>query len=191
MPMWGADNANTSQEPSWGYINDQFRGSQNTVIADSRGWSISHEWGDETIVAIGGLSTVLSAVTFEDISGTVGHSNNETLAMRVRTNYGVQITDANTANVYIVAITDVANTSNVFLAYSAADSTPESGELVFKKTALDLSGYGANAHFTVNASSTLHHNAAVVARKPTHDPTLSTANGTTFTASANVVITTA
>jgi len=189
MPQWGADNANTAQEPSWGYINNEFRGSQNTVSATVSGWGIVHPWGTETVVAIGGLTTTLAAVTFENISGNVGHTASETLAIRIRTNYGVQITDANTANVYVVAISSVANTANVNLAYSAADSTPESGELVFKKT-LDLSAYGAGATFTVNASSTLHGAVGVVARKPTHNPTLSTANGTTFAASANVNITT-
>lgn len=190
MPQWGADNANTAQEPSWGYLADQFRGSQANVNPTSRGWEVTYPNGmTEVLVAIGGLLTSLSVASVRDISGAVGHSNNETLKVFVQMNYGVVIADANSANVYVVASSDVANTANLNLVYVPSLSTPESGELVFQKANVDLSGYGANAHFTIGTLSTLHGAVGVVARKPTHDPTLTAANSAPFT-SGNVVITT-
>jgi hypothetical protein len=116
----------------------------------------------------------------------VGHSNNETVTVFVQMNEGVTITDANTANVYIVLIGTNANangnavSTNVNAAYVASLSVPESGMLVFQKTGVDLSAMIANSTLVLNATSILHHANAAVARQSDHNPTLNTANATPF-----------
>jgi hypothetical protein len=191
MPQWGSDGANTAKAPTWGYIANQFHGSQANVQPGSTGWEIVHPWGRETVVAIGGLLTSLGVGVVVNQSGVVGHTAAEIIKVMLRMSEGVRVVDANSANVYVVAISNFANTPNVNLLYSAVDSDPGAGELVFKSAPVDLTAGGAGKTLTINSTSTIHGAVGIVARQPTTGA--QAANGTLLASSVantNIVITT-
>jgi hypothetical protein len=164
---WGNSSLNANDAPEWNYLNNEMRGSQANVVATGSGWAIEHPWGPgggpvaETIVAIGGLSDTAQYPAFGVVryalqSAQPGHSNSEHIKVFVQLNKGVEVQDANTANVYIVAIGGNANTGNVNLVYQPAESDPKAGELVFEVSGADLSLDITGETLTVNASSVLH-----------------------------------
>ena len=181
---WGNSSLNANDAPEWNYLNNEMRGSQANVVATGSGWAIEHPWGPggapvaETIVAIGDLTNTteypaFGVVRYDLVGNQPGHSNSESLTVRLQLNKGVAVQDANTANVYIVAIGNDANTANVNLVYQPALSDAGAGELVFQATGVDLS-LNQTDTLTVNSTSTLHGagGAFVSKRKPSYALTL-------------------
>jgi len=170
---WGNDARdvanNAPNSGAYDYLADQMRGEASNVQPTASGWAVEHASGiEEVLVAQGGLKTNLQVRFVHDRSGVVGHSNSEVVAVFVQTTYGIQFPPTvNTANLWIVAISNDVNVANVNLLYSAADSVPESGELVFKSDATDLTLATANTtKLTVNSTSALHGSAVFVPRQP-------------------------
>ena len=156
---WGNDSLGANSEPAWNYLNNEMRGSQANVVATGSGWAVVHPWGVETIVAIGELSNTSVYPAFGVVrynsNSAPAHSNNESIRVSVQLSAGAKVMDANTANVYITAIGNDANTANVNLIYKPLLSDPGAGELVFEATGIDLTTNQGDT-LTVNSSSTLH-----------------------------------
>jgi hypothetical protein len=170
---WGNDATdpanNAPNGGAYGYLTNMMGNEAANVQPTASGWEVEHASGmKETLVAIGGLKSNLVVAAVVDYSGVVGHSNSEHIGMLVRTNYGIQFPPTvNTANLWIVAISNDANIANVNLLYVPANSHPESGELFFQSAATDLSNATANTtKLTVNSTSALHGAASFVPRQP-------------------------
>jgi hypothetical protein len=164
---WGNSSLNANDAPEWNYLNNEMRGSQANVVATGSGWAIEHPWGPggasvaETVVAIGDLANTTThpafgVVRYALLSAAPGHSNSEHIKVFVQLNKGVEVQDANTANVYIAAVGGDANTANVNLVYQPAQSDAKAGELVFEVSAKDLSAYITGETLTINSSAVLH-----------------------------------
>jgi hypothetical protein len=189
---WGSDGSdianNAPNEAGWDYLAEQFRGTQANVQPDASGWVVEHEWGAETIVAIGGLVTTLLVLNVQNYSANglnLANTTGQIIKLFVTMNRGV-VPDANLANVYIVAISNDANVANVNLVYSDPSSNAKSGELIFVSAAFDASNASINGFSTtlaVNSTSALH--GVVLPRLPIVGAVA--ANGTPF--SSNLVFT--
>lgn len=150
---WGSSTADESK-PNWKWLLKPTNAPKSAnVVATPAGWVHRWPWGDEVIVAIGGLDTNLGVPTMvgvDLVSTTVGNVNPATVTFRLNFNEGVTVNGTPT----LVAI-GTGNTANVTLSYSAAASDPTNGKLVFSNTTADLSGsVEAVDTLVVNASST-------------------------------------
>jgi hypothetical protein len=157
---WGNNPVGANDAPAWNYLANEMRGSQSNVVASNSGWQVVHPWGNETIVAIGELANTsvyapFGVTRYSTLLTAPGHTATEHLKVMLQLNRGAVSLDANTANVYIVAIGNDANTANVNLLYKPLLSDPGAGELVFEATAVDLS-LNAGDTLTINSTSTLH-----------------------------------
>jgi hypothetical protein len=189
---WGADPTDTANnKPSgsggWDFLVNQMGNNFGNVVAANSGWQSNTLGGPiETLVAISGLGLSLTVASVENLSGIIHKAAGQVLKIRVRTNQGVNVGSANLANVWVVAISNDANVANVNLLYVAAESVPESGELVFASaaTSLTLGNTSPATTLTINSISVINGNAQVKPRKPTHG-TVNAA--TTIGGTANVV----
>lgn len=158
MP-WGSDTNNESK-PDWGYLT--VRGRANSapksanVFATGSGWVHRWPWGDEVLVAIGGLSTNLGNASLASIealaNGVTVNAAAQTMSLLASFNEAVVVTGSPT----VLAIAATSNgVANVTLTYDASVSAPTAGKLVFRNTNVNLAAAGVLATFTVNASSVL------------------------------------
>jgi len=156
MPQWGG-NSSDEQKPNWTFLTVPGRGNttplSGNVFATGKGWVLRRPWGDEVLVAIGGLDTnfgIPNLVSLDVIApASIANVASLTLAVRATFNEGVNVTG--TPNV--VLISSVANPANVTLTYSAADSDVTAGKVVFKKTGVSLAQANA-VGITLKANST-------------------------------------
>lgn len=148
MSQWGASTNNESK-PKDKWLEPHLA----NVFATSRGWVLRRPWGDEVLVGIGGLATLLGVPTHvgvEVVNTLVANTAAANIAFRLLFNEPVVVD--NTAT--LVAISD--QLANVSLTYRPALSEPTAGRLVFANTTVNLNtaaaGNGTVA-FTVNAAS--------------------------------------
>jgi len=155
MPQWGATTSN-EKKPIWRYLTKGLGAiSAAKVFATKQGWVAKHPWGEEVLVAIGGLDTQLGAPTIVDLEVVNALTNvaAANIAFRLLVNEPVAVSGAPT----LVALSSTpANVGNVTLVYSASLSQPLEGRLVFANTTVNLNTAGAvGVSLTINASSTL------------------------------------
>jgi hypothetical protein len=150
MPGWGGSTANESK-PKWEFL-QQDNKLANT-FADERGWVQRHPWGDEVLVAIGGLGTQLGVANLAGIyilNTTVSNVAAANIAVTLVFNEKVAVT----AGVPTLTALGSNGAANVVLAYSSGLSDANIGKLVFSNTTVSL----ANATvvggiLTINSTS--------------------------------------
>lgn len=186
---WGNDQSNALDVPDWEYLSLNTKltgGAAANLGASGSGWTSQMPGAEgvghgEILVAVGGLKMPAIVVSFMNLmSTTPANVANSMIAVQVQMNQGVVVTDANAANVYIVAIgSDPANlavaVANVNLLYVAGKSQPESGVLWFETDGVDLTTDIANDTLTINSTSTFH---GVVASRKKKGPALTLVNAT-------------
>jgi hypothetical protein len=150
MSEWGSSN---EQKPKFPWL---VSGGGNTVnnlantYATEKGWTFKWPWGEEVLVGIGGLATLMGAPTcavVEAVTTTIRDLTPANVAFRLVYNEGVVVTGTPS----IVAI-GANGAANVVLTYAAAQSDPSAGRLVFANTTIGLGGLG-NGTLTVNSTS--------------------------------------
>lgn len=147
MPGWGATTSDESK-PKWEWLSSRLA---NTFATDS-GWAHRWPWGDEILVAIGGLATNLGVATLVDLLvSTAPVANAASQVVQVAALFNEPVTVTGTPTVVAIG-TGVANAT---LTYSSADSDLTKGFVVFKSAPLDLAAVAVDSTFTVNATSTL------------------------------------
>lgn len=150
MSIWG--NTTNESKPSWTWLENRL----SNVVATPQGWVYKWPWGDEVLIAIGGLTTELGVPTqvgVELVSLVLANSVSSNIAFRLLFNEPLTVNGTPT----LVAISS--NTSllaNVTLVYDATASDLSAGQIVFANNAANL-GTGAivsNAvTLTVNTTS--------------------------------------
>lgn len=150
MSSWGTTN---EQKPKFPWLvsgGGATTNNLNKVYATEQGWVYKWPWGEEILVGIGGLATLMGAptsVAVESITTGLTSTNPGTVQFRVVWNEPLIVTGTPS----IVAIGD-GGAANVTLVYDASLSEPLSGRLVFSNTTVDLSGTQGGT-LTVNATS--------------------------------------
>lgn len=157
MSIWGNSNSN-GKKPTWTSLTTLTRGKKPpmnaNVFASSLGWMMRRPWGDECIVKIGGLATLLGNAAVLLLAQFPAQANvvnaaAQTLAATISFNKPVVVTGSPT----VVAIQAAANVANVTLTYSSTDSDANCGRLVFKNTTVNLATANVGGTFTVNSTS--------------------------------------
>jgi hypothetical protein len=166
---WGNDRADTANTgPQFGYLANEPQltgGATANVQPTSSGWVLELPWAAETLVAMGGLGMPAPVVNFvRDQSGAVANAAAQNLAVLVQLSKGVTV-GANTANVFLTAVSSDANVANVNLVLSASDSNPAAGVLVFKAANTDFSTYANGTTLTMNSSTVFHGNTDLLSRR--------------------------
>jgi len=165
---WGNDRADTANTgPQFEYLANEPQltgGATANVQATPSGWAVELPWAEETLVGMGGLGMPAPVVNFvRDASGAVANAAAQALKVFVQLSKGVNA-PANTANVFLTAVSSDANVANVDLVYSASLSVPGAGQLVFTANA-DLSTYANGTTLTLNSSTVFHGNTDLFSRR--------------------------
>lgn len=155
---WGANTTDESK-PSWRWLRKGL-GQISKVYATKKGWVYKWPWGEEVIVAIGGLSTALgnsSISALQPLSRLVGltayFANTTSQNVRLAVLFNEPVTVQNGTPTLTLLANNV-DTANVALSYISEESTPAEGYLVFG-AAVDGSGYTPGRAVIANSSSTL------------------------------------
>lgn len=148
---WGSD-TNDESKPNWRHLTKPANAPlSSNVFATAGGWAIRRPWGDEIIVAIGGLTTNLGVPTMvavELVTLTVDNVTPSNVAFRLLFNEAVTVNGAPT----LVAL-GTGNTANVSLVYNAGLSDPSAGKLVFANATATLAGGINTDTLVVNSTS--------------------------------------
>lgn len=151
---WGSD-TNDESKPNWTWLTSPGRDGADpksaNVFATGRGWVHRWPWGDEVIVAIGGLNTNLGVASIGELfipDTPVVNAELQSLRVLVQFNEAVEVTGTPT----LEAI-GTGTTANVTLSYDSGESDPEAGKLVFLNADVDLSAATPDDTLTVNSTS--------------------------------------
>lgn len=150
MPIWGAG---VERKPVVGHPANSAN-----VFATSQGWVHRWPWGDEVIVAIGGLanSALMGNASLDVVRALTANVTNaaaQTLSVLIQFNEAVSVTGTPT----VVAINSASpSPANATLSYDSSVSDPAAGKLVFRNTNVGLAQANAvGTTFRVNSTSVL------------------------------------
>lgn len=159
MSAWGG-NSNNEGKPKFPWIvngdgkmfgNSSSNNSANTY-ATEQGWVFRWPWGEEVLVGIGQLATNLGAPTITGVELVRAVSNIASANIRFRLEWNEPVVVS--GGVPSIVAIGSNGAANIVLTYSATDSDPNSGKLVFANTTQNLNTAAkADWAFTVNATS--------------------------------------
>jgi len=159
---WGANTTDESK-PSWRWLRKGL-GQISKVYATKKGWVYKWPWGEEVIVAIGGLSTALGNASGYGISALAqvrtGADGNPIVYVANTTGQGVSLVVMFNEPVTVngtptIDLISNGTSANVTLNYLSANSRPTEGYLVFSNTNLNYAAGNVGDILVANANSTL------------------------------------
>lgn len=160
---WGSNTSNESK-PNWRHLETAVEGEEplkNRVIATEKGWAIQRPWGNEVIVAIGGLNTNLGAPTIAELfllsDAEIANAVAQVAEVLVQFNEPVLVTGTPT-----LVLLGSGGASNVTLSYDSAGSDLDAGRVVFANSDFGAGAMTVGGLLTANASSVLTGWAGIV-----------------------------
>lgn len=158
MPQWGATTTDESKpKETWirdggstMFANTSTGNNSANVYATKQGWVIKRPWGEEVLVAIGGLDTNLGVPTYTGVDAGPAIANAAAQIVEFTLTWNEPLAVSGSPTVLAIG---AAGAANSILTYSSALSEPLAGKLVFRNASVNLAAIPVGGTLTINATS--------------------------------------